>query len=120
MATRWSGSLPPPGVLREYDEIVPGAAAEIMAVFRKSATGRIDIADRLAKAEIETTRQGLNLAFHLTLLALAASIAFFALGNEVAGVAFLSLPVAMLIRSFLQRAGGRDRPGAPPDRTSDS
>ena len=120
VAIRWSGPLPPPALRREHDEIVPGTAAEIMAVFGKSAPGRIDIADRLAKAEIETARNGLSLAFCLTLLAFAASIMFFALGNEVAGIAFLSLPVVMLIRSFLPWAGDHDRPGDAPDHASDA
>lgn len=79
-----------------------------MHVFAKSATGQIDIADSLAKAEIQTARQGLVLAFSLTIVAFAASITFFAVGNNVAGIAFLSVPVVMLIRSFLQKPGRQD------------
>ena len=97
-------------MLREYDAIVPGMADRITHVFEKSATGQIDIADRLATAEIETAKQGLALAFFLTLIAFAASIYFFIRGNNVAGVAFLSVPVVMLIRSFIQRSGSQERP----------
>ena len=70
----------------------------------KSATGEIDTADRLAIAEIEISRQGQALAFALTILALGAAIVFFAIHNVVAGVAFTSVPVVMLIRSFLRRS----------------
>jgi hypothetical protein len=41
----------------------------------------------------------------LTLFALIASVAFFARHDNVAGLALLSVPVVMLIRSFIRRAG---------------
>jgi hypothetical protein len=71
---------------------------------REVGTGEIDTADRLAIAEIEISRQGQALAFALTILALGAAIVFFAIHNVVAGVAFTSVPVVMLIRSFLRRS----------------
>jgi hypothetical protein len=63
-----------------------------------------DTADRLATAEIESAKLGQSLAFTLTLFV--AAVVFFALGNRWAGVAFTSVPVAMLIRSFLRRSNG--------------
>lgn len=65
-----------------------------------------DTADRLATAEIESAKLGQSLAFTLTLFAFVAAVVFFALGNRWAGVAFTSVPVAMLIRSFLRRSNG--------------
>jgi hypothetical protein len=70
----------------------------------RSVTGKIDIEDKLASAEIEAAKISISVAFGLTILAFAASVTFFALGNRVAGLAFLSFPVVMLIRSFLFRS----------------
>ncbi len=36
----WSGPLPPPAVLREYNEIVPGCAGEIVSSFTNEVTHR--------------------------------------------------------------------------------
>lgn len=58
---------------------------------------------------------GLSLAFVATVIAFVASIVFFAQGNNVAGIAFLSVPVVMLIRSFIQRSSNSD-PGEAPTR----
>ena len=90
-------------MLAQYEELLPGAAERILVMAEKAATGEIDTADRLATAEIEGARLGQSLAFALTLFAFIAAVTFFALGNIVAGVAFTSVPVVMLIRSFLHR-----------------
>jgi uncharacterized membrane protein len=100
----WSAPLPPPETLDQYDKIVPGMAGRILSMTERSVTGKIDIEDKLASAEIEAAKISISVAFGLTILAFAASVTFFALGNRVAGLAFLSFPVVMLIRSFLFRS----------------
>jgi hypothetical protein len=87
--------------------VLPGAAERILVMAEKSATGDLDIADRLARAEIETARTGQALAFALTLFAFIAAVVFFAIQDYVAGIAFTSLPVATVIRSFHHRSGNR-------------
>jgi uncharacterized membrane protein len=101
---QWHGPLPRPEVLAQYEQLLPGSAERILVMAEKAATGEIDTADRLASAEIEGARTGQILAFTLTLFAFAAAVVFFALGNRWAGVAFTSVPVVMLIRSFLRRS----------------
>lgn len=83
---------------------MPGSAERILVMAEKAATGEIDTADRLASAEIEAAKLGQSLAFALTLFAFVAAVVFFAIGNRWAGVAFTSVPVVMLIRSFLRRS----------------
>lgn len=74
-----------------------------------AATGEIKTRDRLASAEIEQSRAGQALAFLLTIVALGASIYFFAVHDPVAGGVLVSFPVIMLIRSFLTGLRGEDR-----------
>lgn len=96
----------PPDMLRAYDELVPGWAERYLAMTERSVTGHIDRDDRLADAEVEQGRSGQALAFGLTLIAMTVSVVFFALGNTVAGLAFLSVPLLLLIRSFLPGQSG--------------
>lgn len=98
--------MPSPDVLQEYERVVPGAADRILAMAESDTTERAALDRKLADAEIENARGGRNQAYSLTLTALVAAIVFFALGNPVAGAVLLSMPVVMLIRSFL---GGGDR-----------
>ncbi len=80
----WNAPMPPPALLRQYDEVVPGLAARIVGMTEKSITGHIDRDNRLADAEIEISKTGQSMAFVLTLIALVASIVLFAKGNTVA------------------------------------
>lgn len=82
-ARAWSGPLPPPDILGEYERQLPGAAERI-----------------------------LTFAMRLTTAMIAASAIFFALavarvGNTGAAMAggsvFLSVPVIMLFRAFITR-----------------
>jgi uncharacterized membrane protein len=91
-------------VLAQYNQLIPDAAERILVMAEKAATGDIDTTGRLATAEIEAAKLGQSLAFALTIFAFIAAIVFFAIGNQWAGTAFISVPVAMLIRSFLRRS----------------
>ncbi len=95
--------MPKPSDLAAYEQVLPGAAERIMAMAESAVTGRIDIDKKLADAEIEQARTGMSLAFILTLIALVAAIVFFAIGKPIAGGALLSMPVVMLIKSFLEK-----------------
>jgi uncharacterized membrane protein len=99
----WSGPLPPPETLAQYEAILPGSAERILAMAETVAIGEIRTNDKLADAEIVAGKQGLALAAALTLIAFIAAIAFFALGDPIAGGLFLSFPVIMLIRSFIDQ-----------------
>jgi uncharacterized membrane protein len=116
---QWSGPLPPPSTLYQYEQVQAGLAERIVSMAETMATGEIKTRDKLADAEIERARTGQALAFLLTIIALGASIYFFAARNPVAGAALLSFPVIMLIRSFLtsirgESVSGRDGDSPPP------
>ncbi|HEU5416241.1 MAG TPA: DUF2335 domain-containing protein [Streptosporangiaceae bacterium] len=96
--------MPAPAVLAQYEQVQEGLAERIVAMAETVATGDIKTREKIAEAEVDRARSGQALAFLLTLMALGAAIWFFALGNNVAGGVLLSVPVIMLIRSFL---GGR-------------
>jgi uncharacterized membrane protein len=102
---QWSGPLPPPAILYQYEQVQPGLAERIVAMAETAATGEIKTRDKLATAEIEQSRTGQALAFLLTIVALGAAIYFFAVHNPTAGGLLLSFPVIMLIRSFLTGIG---------------
>lgn len=96
--------MPSPRVLAQYEQVQAGLAERIMSMAETVATGDIKTRDKLAKAEIERGRIGQSLAFLLTLIALGGAIWFFAIHNDIAGGVMLSVPVIMLIRSFLGRS----------------
>lgn len=74
--------MPPPAVLAQYDQIMPGAANRILSMAETAATGDIKIRDKLADAEIERAKTGQAWAAFLTLVAIGAAIFFFVDGNQ--------------------------------------
>jgi hypothetical protein len=82
-ARAWSGPLPPPDILGEYERQLPGAAERILAFAMRLTTAMIAVS------------------------AIFFSLAVARVGNTSAAMAggcvFLSVPVIMLFRAFITR-----------------
>lgn len=104
----WIGPLPAPADLAEYDSILPGAADRLISMAEDAASTQNKVLQDATSAEIDYAKTGQGLAFAITAVAFVAAIVFFALGNNYAGTALLSVPVVMLVRAFL-RLPGSDR-----------
>ena len=108
----WSAPLPPPGDLAGYESIVPGSAERIIAMAELALRGPIENAAKLTEAEIDASKRGLSFAIKLTAAIALAAVVFFALAVAgigtaaalTAGGVCLSVPVVMLIRSFITRS----------------
>jgi uncharacterized membrane protein len=105
---QWSAPMPDPATLREYEEILPGAAERILQMAEVAAKGRHELNVKLVDAELESAKAGRNYAFFLAVTAMAAAIAFFAFGNLIAGGLLLSTPVVLMIQAMI---GGREPKG---------
>ena len=100
MSASFSGPLPPPQMLRAYDEVLPGIADRILALTEKQTDHRISTESILANASVR------SFAYSISALAATAyvvaingntAIAVLILGTGVAGIA------RDLIRSVLSR-----------------
>lgn len=108
----FSSPVPPAAELAAYDRIVPGTAARMIAMAELAVKGPIENTAKLTDAEIEASRRGLSFAMILTSVSFIIAVAFFALAVAgvgvtaaiTAGSVFLSVPVVMLIRSFITRS----------------
>lgn len=96
--------MPHPADLKAYNEVLPGSAERLLHMAEESARVQNEALERESTAEVQQSSTGQSLAFLLTVIAFVAAIVFFALGNNFAGAAFVSVPVAMLIRSFIRGA----------------
>lgn len=101
--SNWSTPLPSPEVLRQYEKLLPGSAERILQLAEVRVKGSYELDGRFVEAEVKGATEGRRMTFLLVLLAMSASIAFFAGANEVAGITLVSMPVAVLVRSILSR-----------------
>lgn len=95
------GPLPAPSVLREYEDILPGTAERIMRVHESQTTQVAGREDRIVDAEILLNKRGQVWAGVLALVFAVAGIVFIARGNNIGGGIMFSMPVSMLVVSFL-------------------
>lgn len=101
LATSWSGPLPPPEVLQQFEIVLPGSAERLFKmVEHKQVEER-----RLNTAVIHRDWVGAVVAAVIGLALVGASIYFFAKGNNIAGPVLLGIPGVLMVQSFLGRRG---------------
>lgn len=97
-SSSWSGLLPRPDDFARYPVHVQDRMLQWNDAWTVDESNR---QDKLVDAEIRQAERGPTRAMVLGLLCFVAAIVFFALGNNVAGVAFLAAPVLGFAAQFL-------------------
>lgn len=97
----WSGPLPPPSVLVEYNDAVPNGAERILSMAEKQATHRMEMEARMSASDhsLAQTGQWIGLTVVLAVLVLAGYMAY--LGATTAAVAVIGIDLAGLAAVFV-------------------
>ncbi len=82
----FSGPMPPPQLIREYDQMYPGAARFFFEEVQKQTDHRINIETRVVESNIRNERRGSWFAFIITMTALVGGMALFSFGIDTAGI----------------------------------
>ena len=112
VTAQWSAPLPPPEALARYNEIHPGSAKIIFALFEKETLHRqsIDLSEQSRKERADNMLQGSftrgqNYGLALSLVCVAAALGSVALGAPwVVSVALVGIPMVSAVKSFLHRS----------------
>jgi uncharacterized membrane protein len=110
-AASWQGPLPPPDALAGYKSILPDMPERLLRMVEKDLDANIEREKAFTDASITAGRVGQAAAIVVTFACVLAAIGFFAAGDAVAGAAFLSLPVVMLVRTLINSG----KPAGPQD-----
>jgi len=94
----YSGPLPEADELYKYEEPHQERIFRIAESFSTDESGR---RDRIADAQIAQSNRAQWITPALLVLFGSAAVVFFALGNTVAGVAFLAMPVLRFLGTFI-------------------
>jgi uncharacterized membrane protein len=119
-ARSFSGPLPPPDLLREYEAIVPGAAGRIFDMAQRQQEHRITLESTAIPAREKRANRGQWLAFIITVGGL--GVAAFAVyeGQQYTAIAMGAFPLAILAglfinaNSWVSRSLRRKRVNEPP------
>ena len=85
VSAEFSGPLPPPVVLEQYDRIVPGAAARLLKMAEEQSMHRQQLESSVIKSDIVNSRLGLIFGFLIGTFAIFAGVFAILKGMQTAG-----------------------------------
>lgn len=104
---QWSGALPHPRDLEEYNRLIPNAGERFMQVYEAETIAPSKRADQEANAEVRNAAIDRTAALVALGGFVGLSTMFFLIGNNIAGALFLAPPVLGLIRLMWPRQFSR-------------
>lgn len=103
-AQEYRGPLPHPGMLKEYDSVVPGAADRILASFERQQEHRQALEKRVVFGGSRRAAIGQILGFLIALAFLAAAVFLVQDGHAVAGIILGTVDLVALVSVFVYSA----------------
>lgn len=97
----YSGPLPPPSVLVEYDKIVPGSAKLFIDSLHNQTNSRINNEDIVTKSNVSLAKNGQIMAFILTIFILLLASSFQFMGFTTFAVTLSSTTIIALVTVFI-------------------
>lgn len=84
-AEQFSGPLPPPAILAQYDKIVPGSAATIIARSEKQSDHRMSLEAYVIPQQQDQSARGQHYGLIVALTGILASLVMVLCGHDAAG-----------------------------------
>ena len=103
----FSGPLPPPQILAQYDQIHPGAADRIITMAEEQARHRRDLEANVLSSEMNNARLGLHYGLIIGLASVLGGVFCIASGFEVGGLIIGGTGLTGLVGVFVY--GSRQR-----------
>lgn len=102
-AASFSGPLPPPGMYREYEEVLPGSANRLMELTEDQQKHRHKWESDALDASISDSKRGQWFGFILSILAIVAAIILALMGRSVVGGLLALVSVSGIAERLLRR-----------------
>lgn len=121
---QWSGPLPPPAIIEEFDRIVPGSATRIMDDFFEEGRHRrtvewqtVELRGEIVRLDSKRQDRGLWLGFIIAVLFLIGAIVLAILDHELVAIALGGGTLAAIVGAFITVGRDRDQssPPIPPE-----
>jgi uncharacterized membrane protein len=119
----FSGPLPPPQVLKGYNEAFAGCAERILAMAERQSAHRQDLEKRIVTNNCAAQTRGQWFAFILAFVVLTGGVYLLSTGKSLEGFAAIIIALGSLIGSLIygrseqrkeREEKGRNLPEAPP------
>lgn len=100
-AQSFSGPLPPPEMLRKYEEVIPGSADRIISMAERQGEHRQGLELRVVSSNITNEKIGMIFGFIICLVAISGGIYAIIQGKSAAGLVAIITPLVALAGVFV-------------------
>lgn len=98
---QWSGPLPPPAALQQFNDIIPNGAERIMSMVEQEQMHRMAYESARLQGEISGSRRGHVIGGAITIIAILVAAGAGYIGvNPIICVAIVGLPIASILKSI--------------------
>ena len=97
----FSGPIPPPHLLSQYDQVVPGAAERILAMAERQSAHRLDLERRVIVSDIKKSEKGQWFALFAASLALVFAFTLGMTDHQIAAGIIGGLDIVSLATVFV-------------------
>lgn len=98
----FSGPIPPPAILKQYEEMQPGSADRILKMAEKQSEHRMELEKKAIGGQVDQSKRGQVFGFILALVCIAVAFCFaLFLDMKAFASGFLSVTLVVLVGLFL-------------------
>lgn len=101
MSASFSGPIPPPNLLAEYNSVIPNGAERIMVMAERQSAHRERLEARVIDGNVASQTRGAYFAFIISLVAITGGIGLIYLGRGVDGLAVIIASITGLAGTFI-------------------
>ena len=97
----FSGPLPPPGLLAEYNDVIPNGAERIMAMAERQSVHRESLEARVVAGNVASQTRGSHYAFIICLITIIGGFVLIGMGKNIYGLSAVIGSLATLAGVFV-------------------
>jgi uncharacterized membrane protein len=105
---RWSGPLPPPAALEQFERASPGAADRILTMAEQEEKHRHELERMMVSSEIKARNRGQALGFAIAAITLIGGIWLVYSGKDWPGLVAILTPLVGLVGLFVYTQNQQD------------
>jgi uncharacterized membrane protein len=100
-ASAFAGPIPPPELLKKYNEIIPDGANRILEMAERQSAHRIELEKTVIEGDNRRANWGLVCGFTFGLIVFVLSFILIMYGHDWAGVALATTDLVVLVGTFV-------------------